>query len=106
MTQGNPVLASCLAGSILALCAGSTTAWAAHITLMQLQDVHGHIHPHAEIFPDGRKDPQSGGLAKLTTLINKVRKEAGEGNSMLLAIGDTTHGSTETTFSLGDVMMP
>lgn len=74
------------------------------ITLMQLQDMHGHIHPHAEIFPDGRKDPESGGLAKMSTLIKQVRAESP--NSLLLAIGDTTHGSTETTFSLGDVMMP
>lgn len=74
------------------------------ITLMQLQDVHGHIHPHAEIFPDGRKDPDSGGLAKLTTLIKKVRAE--NPNNLLLAIGDTTHGSTETTFSLGEALMP
>jgi hypothetical protein len=40
-----------------------------------LQDVHGRIHPHAEIFPDGRKDPQSGGLAKLTKPINRVRSD-------------------------------
>jgi sulfur-oxidizing protein SoxB len=106
MIKTNPVLASCIAGSMLALCAGSSPAWAKDktITLMQLQDVHGHIHPHAEIFPDGRKDPHSGGLAKLTTLIKQVR--ADNPNNLLLAIGDTTHGSTETTFSLGDVLMP
>jgi sulfur-oxidizing protein SoxB len=108
MTKARSILASCLAGSLFTLCAVSSTAMAKQktITLMQLQDVHGHIHPHAEIFPDGRKDPHSGGLAKLTTLINRVRAEVGEENSMLLAIGDTTHGSTETTFSLGDVLMP
>ena len=106
MIKTNPVLASCIAGSMLALCAGSSPAWAKDktITLMQLQDVHGHIHPHAEIFPDGRKDPHSGGLAKLTTLINEVR--ADKPNNLLLAIGDTTHGSAETTFSLGDLLMP
>jgi sulfur-oxidizing protein SoxB len=108
MNRTNPVLASCIAGILLALCAGSSTVWAKNknITLMQLQDVHGHIHPHAEIFPDDRKDPHAGGLAKLTTLINQVREEVGVENSMLLAIGDTTHGSTETTFSLGDALMP
>jgi sulfur-oxidizing protein SoxB len=102
---------SCMAGTVLALCTVSTAALAKPpkppsetITLMQLQDVHGHIHPHAEIFPDGRKDPHSGGLAKLTTLINEVRAE--NPNNLLLAIGDTTHGSTETTFSLGDALMP
>lgn len=74
------------------------------ITLMQLQDVHGHIHPHAEIFPDGRMDPESGGMAKLTTLINQVR--AANPDNLLLAVGDTTHGSAETTFTLGDAIMP
>ncbi len=74
------------------------------ITLMQLSDVHGHIQPHAEIFPDGRKDANSGGLAKLTTLINEVRED--NPNSLLLAVGDTTHGSAEMLFSLGDLIMP
>lgn len=101
----------CMATAVFALTAISSAALAKGppqpgntITLMQLQDVHGHIHPHAEIFPDGRKDPHSGGLAKLTTLIDQVRKD--NPDNLLLAIGDTTHGSTETTFSLGDVMMP
>jgi 2',3'-cyclic-nucleotide 2'-phosphodiesterase (5'-nucleotidase family) len=43
---------------------------AKNITLMQLGDVHGHMHEHTEIFPDGRIDANSGGIAKLTTLIN------------------------------------
>jgi 2',3'-cyclic-nucleotide 2'-phosphodiesterase (5'-nucleotidase family) len=74
------------------------------LTLMQLSDIHGHIHPHAEEFPDGRKDPHAGGLAKLTTLINEVREDTDD--SLLLALGDTTHGSAEMLFSLGDLMMP
>ena len=72
---------ACMAGCVLLACAISSTALAKGgpkeprtITLMQLSDVHGHIHPHAEIFPDGRMDPHSGGLAKLTTLINAVRE--------------------------------
>ncbi|MCO6412543.1 MAG: 5'-nucleotidase C-terminal domain-containing protein [Thiogranum sp.] len=102
-----------LASSLAALALGSSSASADYrkprsesttITLMQLQDVHGHIHAHAEIFPDGRKDAHSGGLAKLTMLIRQVREE--NPNNLLLAIGDTTHGSTEATFSLGDVLMP
>jgi len=74
------------------------------ITLMQLSDVHGHIQPHAEIFPDGRMDANSGGIAKLTTLINEVRHD--NPDSLLLAVGDTTHGSAEMLFSLGDLIMP
>ena len=95
----------------LALALGSAVSLAAKppkdpktLTLIQLSDVHGHIHPHAEIFPDGRKDEHSGGLAKLTTLINDVREDTD--NSLLLALGDTTHGGAEMLFSLGDLIMP
>jgi 2',3'-cyclic-nucleotide 2'-phosphodiesterase (5'-nucleotidase family) len=71
---------------------------------MQLGDTHGHMHSHPEIFPDGRIDPHSGGLAKLTTLIKEVRADTP--HSLLLAVGDTTHGSAEMVFSLGDLIMP
>ena len=74
------------------------------VTLIQLSDVHGHLHPHAEIFPDGRMDEGSGGIAKLTTLIKEVR--ADNPDSLLLALGDTTHGSAEMLFSLGDLIVP
>jgi 2',3'-cyclic-nucleotide 2'-phosphodiesterase (5'-nucleotidase family) len=77
---------------------------AKNITLMQLGDVHGHMHEHTEIFPDGRIDANSGGIAKLTTLINEVR--ADNPDSLLLAIGDTTHGSAEMLFSLGELIVP
>jgi 2',3'-cyclic-nucleotide 2'-phosphodiesterase (5'-nucleotidase family) len=71
---------------------------------MQLGDTHGHMHAHPEIFPDGRIDPESGGLAKLTTLINEVRSD--NPDALLLAIGDTTHGSAEMLFSAGELIMP
>ena len=113
MIKGNTLLASCLAGSMLVLWAVTPTAFAKPpklsnhtVTLMQLQDVHGHIAPHAVIYPDGTMDPNSGGMAKLATLIQQVRTEVGPGNSLLLGVGDTTHGSAETTFTLGDAIMP
>lgn len=84
--------------------AGNSRASSSTITLMQLSDVHGHIAPHAVIFPDGTKDPNAGGLAKLTTLIKQVR--ASNPNNLLLAVGDTTHGSAEMMFTLGDAIMP
>jgi 2',3'-cyclic-nucleotide 2'-phosphodiesterase (5'-nucleotidase family) len=104
------MLDACVAGSVVLACAVSSTTFAkGHnkkntITLIQLGDVHGHMHEHAEIFPDGRIDPDSGGIAKLTTLINEVRKD--NPNNLLLAVGDTTHGSAEMLFSLGDLIMP
>jgi 2',3'-cyclic-nucleotide 2'-phosphodiesterase (5'-nucleotidase family) len=99
-----------LVGTAMALSVASSLSFAKgppssnNITLMQLSDVHGHLHPHAEIFPDGRMDPHSGGIAKLTTLINEVRADTDD--SLLLAVGDSTHGSAEMLFSLGDLIMP
>ena len=111
MITRKPLLASCLAGSMLAIWAVTPTAFAkppkpqgGTVTLMQFQDMHGHLAPHAEIFPDGRMDPNSGGIAKVATLIKQVR--ASNPNNLLLAVGDTTHGSAETTFSVGDAIMP
>ncbi|MDH5514554.1 MAG: metallophosphoesterase, partial [Gammaproteobacteria bacterium] len=103
------MLHACRTGCILLACAVTSSAIAMDdmskkVTLIQLSDVHGHIHPHAEIFPDGRKDPDSGGIAKLDTLIKKVR--ADEPDALLLAVGDTTHGGAEMLFSLGDLIMP
>ncbi|KPJ91746.1 MAG: hypothetical protein AMJ53_10880 [Gammaproteobacteria bacterium SG8_11] len=104
MKISNALLALVTSSTIALSLASSQALAAKGITLMQLGDVHGHMHSHAEIFPDGRIDTDSGGIAKLTTLINQVR--ADNPNSLLLAIGDTTHGSGEMTFSLGDLIMP
>jgi len=103
--------ATTLLGVALAMSAAAPIAQAdkkwwggSTVTLMQFQDMHGHLAPHAEIFPDGRMDPNSGGIAKVATLIKQVR--ASNPNALLLGVGDTTHGSAETTFSLGDAIMP
>ena len=115
MINVKPRLVSCLAGSMLALWAVTPCAFAkppkpqgGWITLMQFQDMHGHLAPHAELFEnaDGteRPDPNAGGIAKVATLIKQVRTD--NPNALLLAVGDTTHGSAETTFTLGDAIMP
>lgn len=103
MTSRNAAL-SFVTSTAIALSFVSSQVLAKDITLMQLGDTHGHMHSHTEIFPDGRIDPNSGGLAKLTTLINGVR--ADNPNNLLLAIGDTTHGSAEMLFSAGELIMP
>ncbi|MGI9260631.1 MAG: bifunctional metallophosphatase/5'-nucleotidase [Woeseiaceae bacterium] len=74
------------------------------VTLMQLSDVHGHIAPHASIMSDGTLDPDTAGLARTATVINRVRAE--NPDSLLLLVGDTTHGTAEMMFSLGEAIMP
>jgi sulfur-oxidizing protein SoxB len=91
-------------GVALLLAAGFAAAGEKTISLMQLSDVHGHIAPHAAIFVDGTRDPESGGMARLATLINDVRKD--NPDNLLLLVGDTTHGSAEMLFTLGDAIMP
>ncbi len=78
------------------------------ITLIQLADTHGNLMPHAGIIkqPDGteRYVTRGGGLAKLKTLVDEIREE--NPNSLLLAVGDSTHGTAETLFTVGDAIMP
>jgi 2',3'-cyclic-nucleotide 2'-phosphodiesterase (5'-nucleotidase family) len=74
------------------------------ITLMELSDVHGHVAPHASVLLDDRPDPDAGGIAKLATLIKGIRED--NSDSLLFLVGDTTHGSAEMMFSLGDAIMP
>lgn len=56
------------------------------ITLMQLQDVHGHLVPLSAILENDVLDPNAGGVAKLATLIKQVR--ASNPNNLLLGVGD------------------
>lgn len=78
------------------------------ITLIQLQDVHGNLVPHAGVVKqaDGseRFVTQGGGMAKTKTLIDRIR--ADNPNNLLLAVGDTVHGTPEVMFTVGDAIMP
>ena len=91
-------------GLVLSMTALNSFAADQTISLMQLSDVHGHIAPHAVILQDDVLDPNSGGIAKLATLIDEVR--ADNPDNLLLVVGDTTHGSAEMMFTLGDAIMP
>jgi 2',3'-cyclic-nucleotide 2'-phosphodiesterase (5'-nucleotidase family) len=94
-------LSTCVA---LALSIGSTIATAAEtITLMQFSDLHGKMVPHQEIFEGDRAQNYSGGLTKMATAIKDVRDDDSE--ALLLMLGDTTHGSAETLFTMGESVM-
>ncbi|VAX13127.1 5'-nucleotidase [hydrothermal vent metagenome] len=97
-------LAFCLAASLSTAQANNEKV----ISLIQLSDVHGNMLPHAGVIknPDGseRYVTQGGGLAKNKTLIDQIR--ADNPNSLLLAVGDTTHGTAEVMFTVGDAIMP
>jgi len=78
------------------------------LTLIHLSDLHGNIAPHVGVFhnPDGSKRyaTHAGGVAKIQTLINEIRADSP--NSLLLAVGDSTHGTAEVLFTVGDAIMP
>ncbi len=77
------------------------------VTLIEMGDLHGTIVPHAAILkdPDGseREVASSGGLARLKTVVDEIRKDNPE--AVLLSAGDLTHGSAEAMFTVGDAMM-
>jgi 2',3'-cyclic-nucleotide 2'-phosphodiesterase (5'-nucleotidase family) len=73
------------------------------ITLMQFSDLHGKMVPHQEEFEGERYQNYSGGLTKMATAIKQVR--ADDPDALLLMVGDTTHGSAETLFTMGDSVM-
>jgi 2',3'-cyclic-nucleotide 2'-phosphodiesterase (5'-nucleotidase family) len=78
------------------------------ISLIQLSDTHGTLVPHGCVIaePGGteRYSNDCGGVAKLKTLVNDIRDD--NPNNLLIAIGDTTHGSAEVMFTVGDAIMP
>ncbi len=77
------------------------------ITLIQLQDLHGNLVPHAGVIKTAtgqRYVTQGGGMAKTKTLIDRIRAE--NPDNLLLAVGDTVHGTAEVMFTVGDAIMP
>jgi len=77
------------------------------ITFIEMGDLHGTLVPHAAVLKniDGseRNVASSGGLARLKTLVDRIRSDSA--NSVLLSAGDLTHGSAEAMFTVGDAMM-
>ncbi|NOR18798.1 MAG: hypothetical protein GQ538_01750, partial [Xanthomonadales bacterium] len=94
----------------LAVSLGGTAslAQAADITLIQMADIHGTLVPHSAVIHDAdgteRIANAAGGLAKLKTVIDDIRSDNSE--SLLINVGDTTHGTAETLFTVGDAIMP
>ena len=76
------------------------------LTIIHLSDVHCHMIPHDENFIQSGNRTNSGGVAKLATGIKNIRQEVGEENSLLFMVGDSTHGSGECMFSMGNAIMP
>jgi len=56
-----------------------------NLTILQINDLHGYLSPHPEMFDLGRENDvrSGGGVARIATLFRNVRRE----------FGDTVHQS-------------
>ncbi|HCX03392.1 MAG TPA: bifunctional metallophosphatase/5'-nucleotidase [Clostridiales bacterium] len=77
------------------------------ITIIQLNDLHGYLEEHLEHFWDGDhpKYLKVGGLSRIKTFIDKVKKET-DNNFIFLDGGDTFHGTYPVVSSKGEVLIP
>lgn len=75
------------------------------ITLIQYNDLHAHLTPHADLVrqQDGSAQVQTrGGLARVATLVKQIRAE--NQASVLMNIGDTFHGGVEALYTDGNAI--
>lgn len=78
-----------------------------HLTILQLNDLHGYLEPHPEVFRGrGRFDYRTaGGLARIATIFERARAER-PGEVLALDNGDTFHGTFVAGQSRGEAMLP
>jgi len=75
------------------------------LSIAYLNDVHGNLDPHPELFYKGEKEQVStGGYARIATKIKDIR--AKNKNTLLFDGGDTFHGSLPLVESKGEAILP
>ncbi|MDT0477824.1 5'-nucleotidase C-terminal domain-containing protein [Streptomyces sp. DSM 41014] len=70
------------------------------LTVMGTTDLHGHVF-NWDYFKDAEYSDSAGnaqGLARISTLVNKIRKEKGRENTLLIDAGDTIQGTPLTYY--------
>ena len=74
------------------------------ITLIHIGDTHGQIEPTTNVRSDNTNKDLEGGLARMYTLVKKIRSTADEQGRThyTFMVGDTAHGGLEVTFTRGD----
>ena len=78
-----------------------------YLTLLQLNDLHGYLEPHAEIrWRAGKAEfSQMGGMARIATAFRQARRDA-LGAVITLDNGDTFHGTYPVMKSRGAALVP
>lgn len=76
------------------------------ITLLQMNDLHGYLHPHPELVwtAGGAEFPRLGGLARIKTLFDEIRAER-PGAVLALDNGDTFHGTHLAVSTRGEALL-
>jgi S-sulfosulfanyl-L-cysteine sulfohydrolase len=76
------------------------------ITLLQINDTHGYLEPHPELFWAGAQAEHrtAGGYARLLTIFTSVRQER-NGAVIALDNGDTFHGTFHAVQSRGEALI-
>ncbi len=71
-------------------------------------DLHGTLVSHAAVLKhtdgDDYNVENSGGLARLKKIADNIKAD-NPGNTLMLSVGDITHGSAEGMFTVGDAML-
>lgn len=77
------------------------------LTVVQMNDLHGYLEPHAEIIwsPSGPQFPTMGGLARIASVVASLREETA-GALVFLDNGDTFHGTFPAVQSKGEALIP
>ena len=83
---------------------GASAGGTQKITLIHIGDTHGQIEPAVNVRSDNTNKDLEGGLARMFTLVKKIRKIADkQGRThFTFLVGDTSHGGVEVTFTRGD----
>jgi S-sulfosulfanyl-L-cysteine sulfohydrolase len=78
----------------------------AHITLLQINDLHGYLEPHPELFEltSGAPWRSGGGIARIASVFGAVRRETG-GAVVALDNGDTFHGTLPAVQTQGAALV-
>jgi sulfur-oxidizing protein SoxB len=76
------------------------------LTILQINDTHGYLEPHPELFWQGDKAEYrpSGGYSRLLTIFKQVRLER-NGAVIALDNGDTFHGTFHAVHSEGQALV-